>query len=99
MKSVGRREFLGSALLGGAALLTTGVRGQVVRQADARVEVLIDEPIGTISPDLYGHFAEHLGGVIYDGIWVGPNSKIPNVDGIRKELIDHMRKIKAPVVS
>jgi len=36
--------------------------------------------------------------VIYDGIWVGPNSKIPNVDGIRKELVDHMRKIKAPVV-
>src|SRR5260370_812443 len=51
MKSVGRREFLGGALLGGAALLTTGVRAQVARQADARVEVLIDEPIGTISPD------------------------------------------------
>src|SRR5260370_812441 len=73
MKSVGRREFLGGALLGGAALLTTGVRAQVARQADARVEVLIDEPIGTISPDLYGHFTEHLGGVIYDGIWVGRN--------------------------
>ena len=36
--------------------------------------------------------------MVYDGIWVGPNSKIPNVDGIRKELIDEMKKIKSPVV-
>src|SRR5258708_6890366 len=98
MKSVGRREFLGGALLGGAALLTKGVRAQVARQADARVEVLIDEPIGTISPDLYGHFAEHLGGVIYDGIWVGENSKIPNIGGIRAALVENMRRIKAPVI-
>ncbi|HXM08378.1 MAG TPA: alpha-L-arabinofuranosidase C-terminal domain-containing protein [Terriglobales bacterium] len=56
------------------------------------------EPLGTISPNIYGHFAENLSGVIYDGIWVGANSKVPNVDGIRKELIDEMRKIKAPVV-
>lgn len=98
MKSVGRREFLGGALLGGTALLTTGVRAQVARQADARVEVLIDEPIGTISPDLYGHFAEHLGGVIYDGIWVGENSKIPNIGGIRAALVENMRRIKAPVI-
>ena len=65
---------------------------------DSRIEILPDEPLGTISPDIYGHFTEHLGGVIYDGIWVGKNSKIPNVDGIRKDLIDHMRKIKAPVI-
>ena len=41
---------------------------------------------------------EHLGGVIYDGIWVGENSKVPNVNGLRKELIDEMKKIKAPVI-
>jgi alpha-N-arabinofuranosidase len=54
--------------------------------------------LGTISPDIYGHFAENLGGVIYDGIWVGENSKVPNLNGIRKELVEEMRKIKAPVV-
>ena len=32
---------------------------------------------------MYSQFAEHIGGVIYDGIWVGPDSKIANVDGIR----------------
>ncbi|HKN73838.1 MAG TPA: alpha-L-arabinofuranosidase C-terminal domain-containing protein [Candidatus Acidoferrum sp.] len=65
---------------------------------DAHIEVLLEEPLGIISPNIYGHFAEHLGGVIYDGIWVGEDSKIPNVNGIRKELVDEMRKIKAPVV-
>jgi alpha-N-arabinofuranosidase len=66
--------------------------------SDSRIEVLLAEPLGTISPNIYGHFAENLGGVIYDGIWVGENSKIPNVNGIRKELVEEMRKIKAPVV-
>jgi alpha-N-arabinofuranosidase len=66
--------------------------------AESRIEVLLDEPLGVISPNIYGHFAENLGGVIYDGIWVGKQSPVPNVDGIRKELIDQMRRIKAPVV-
>lgn len=62
------------------------------------IEVLLDEPIGLISPDLYGHFTEHIGGVIYDGIWVGENSTVPNEGGIRRELIEHMRRIKPSVV-
>jgi len=45
------------------------------------MEVLLGEPIGLIRPALYGQFAEHIGGVIYDGIWVGPDSKIPNMGG------------------
>ena len=65
---------------------------------DSRIEVLLGEPLGTISPNIYGHFAENLGGVIYDGVWVGEKSKVPNVNGIRKELVDEMRKIKAPVI-
>ena len=48
------------------------------------VDVLLDESTGTIKPALYGQFAEHIGGVIYDGIWVGPESKIANIDGIRQ---------------
>ena len=68
------------------------------RAADSRIEVLIGEEIGTISPDIYGHFAEHLGGVVYDGIWVGPNSKVPNTSGIRTALVDALKRIKAPVI-
>jgi alpha-N-arabinofuranosidase len=66
--------------------------------ADAHIEVLLDEPIGTISPTIYGHFTEHLGGVIYDGVWVGEDSAIPNIGGVRKALVDRMRAIKAPVI-
>jgi alpha-N-arabinofuranosidase len=102
---IGRREFLHKSLIAtaGCALLArtsmAAARGASTSASiDSRIEVLTGEPLGIISPNLYGHFAENLSGVIYDGIWVGPNSKVPNVDGIRKELIDEMRKIKAPVV-
>ena len=62
------------------------------------IEVFADEPIGTISRNVYGHFTEHIGGVIYDGVWVGRNSKIPNVNGIRKALLEKLKQIKAPVI-
>src|SRR4029077_2470141 len=65
---------------------------------DSRIEVLAGEPLGTISPNIYGHFCEHLGGLVYDGVWVGEGSKIANVNGIRKELVDEMQKIRPPVV-
>jgi alpha-L-arabinofuranosidase len=65
---------------------------------DLRVSVLVNEPTGTIKPALYGQFAEHLGGVIYDGIWVGPNSKVPNLGGIRRELVEHVRRLGRVIV-
>jgi alpha-N-arabinofuranosidase len=92
-----RREFLQRSATAGAALLITK-RFSLPAAADSRVEILLNESLGTISPNIYGHFAENLSGVIYDGIWVGEDSKIPNVNGIRKELIDEMRKIKPSVV-
>ncbi|HKG23188.1 MAG TPA: alpha-L-arabinofuranosidase, partial [Blastocatellia bacterium] len=95
-----RREFLTTAVAGGAGLLALRAGGfaQTSRAADSRVEVLLGEEIGAINPDIYGHFAEHLGGVIYDGIWVGENSRVPNVGGIRSALVDAMKLIKAPVI-
>ncbi len=66
--------------------------------ASALIEVFANEPIGAISPNIYGHFTEHIGGVIYDGVWVGENSRIPNVHGIRKTLVDRLREIHAPVI-
>ena len=98
---IGRREFLRSGAMAASGLLFRKAAHSVPQPSsgvDSRVEVLLEEPLGTISPNLYGHFAEHLGGVIYDGIWVGPNSKVPNSNGIRTELVEQMRKIKAPVV-
>lgn len=84
------------AALGGAALCSGGwLRAEA---SASKIEILLDEPIGTISPDLYGHFTEHIGGVIYDGIWVGENSAVPNEGGIRKALVEHMKRLKSSVV-
>src|SRR5512146_786474 len=92
-----RRQFLRTTLLGAGAL-ALAQPSWAAATADSRIEVLPAEPLGVISPNIYGHFTEHLGGVIYDGIWVGRNSKVPNIDGIRRALVEQMRKIHAPVV-
>ena len=97
-----RREFIRNSALGAAAFLLARparLASTITSSApDSCIEVLPDEVLGTISPNIYGHFIEHIGGVIYDGVWVGENSKVQNIGGIRKDLIDEMRKIKAPVV-
>src|SRR5258707_1531365 len=95
--SIGRREFLGRSAAAGAAALIAP-RGMFSQAAESRVEILINEPIGTVNPNLYSHFVEHLGGVVYDGIWVGEKSKIPNIGGIRKALVDSLAKIKPGVI-
>lgn len=63
-----------------------------------RVHILYPERVGTISPEIYGHFSEHIGGVIYGGIWVGENSKIPNVNGFRKALAEKFSELRPPVL-
>ncbi len=89
--STSRRAFLTAA----AAAALPSVRAQ---NADARVDVAIDETVGTIAPEIYGHFVEHLGGVVYDGIWVGEKSKVPNVGGLRKALVDALARVKPGVI-
>ncbi len=49
-----------------------------------------------ISRHIYGHFAEHLGRCIYDGIWVGEGSSIPNTRGIRRDVVEALRRIQIP---
>ncbi len=97
-----RRDFLRSTVAGAGALLASRclpfAKAFDAATTGARIEVLPDEPLGTISPNIYGHFTENLSGVVYDGMWVGENSKIPNIHGIRKELVDEMRNIKPSVV-
>lgn len=94
-----RREFVGASLASGLALVTrNGFAARQAKLADARIEVLLDEPIGRIAPEIYGHFVEHLGGVVYDGIWVGENSKVPNVGGLRKALVDALKRVNPSVI-
>jgi len=93
MARLDRRHFLESVAAAGAAAFA-GIR--TLQAADALVEVNPSQPGPVIGAHLYGHFIEHLGGVIYDGIWVGRDSTIPNIDGIRKQFVDDMRRIGAP---
>ncbi|MDI1241786.1 MAG: alpha-L-arabinofuranosidase C-terminal domain-containing protein [bacterium] len=69
----------------------------VVGQA---VELTVDatKPGPTISRHLFGQFAEHLGTGVYEGIWVGPDSKIPNTRGIRNDVVGALKDLKVPNV-
>jgi len=51
-----------------------------------------------INREIYGHFSEHLGRCIYDGIFVGENSSIPNTDGVRNDVIEAFRQVRMPVL-
>ena len=51
-----------------------------------------------IDKNIYGHFAEHLGRGIYGGVYVGENSPIANVRGMRKDVVDALKRIKVPVI-
>ncbi len=51
-----------------------------------------------IDRNIFGQFAEHLGHGVYEGIWVGPDSKIPNTRGIRNDVVGALKAIKVPNV-
>lgn len=51
-----------------------------------------------ISKEIYGHFSEHLGRCIYEGIYVGEDSKIPNVNGMRTDVVQALKEMKIPVL-
>ncbi len=53
---------------------------------------------GHINPELQGHFSEHLGRCIYEGIFVGENSDIPNVNGMRTDVVEALKEIQVPVL-
>src|SRR4051794_22195493 len=88
-----RRNLLRTTI-GATAAAIAGLRPALA--ADAEIEISPLAPGATISPHIYGQFIEHLGAVIYDGIWVGRDSKIANVDGIRRQFVDDMKRIAAP---
>lgn len=67
---------------------------------DTTVKITIDAArIGPeINRHIFGHFAEHLGFGIYGGIWVGPDSEIPNTRGIRNDVVEALKVLKVPNV-
>lgn len=66
--------------------------------AQKKAELVVNADMGTetISRHIYGHFSEHLGRCIYDGLWVGENSTIPNTNGVRNDIIAALKHINIP---
>ena len=53
---------------------------------------------GHLNPELQGHFSEHLGRCIYEGIFVGENSDIPNTNGMRNDVVEALKEMQIPVL-
>ncbi|SDK19280.1 alpha-N-arabinofuranosidase [Sediminibacillus albus] len=63
-----------------------------------KVIINMDVEQATINKNIYGHFAEHLGRGIYEGIWVGEDSAIANTKGIRNDVLEALKKLDIPVL-
>jgi alpha-L-arabinofuranosidase len=86
-----------SMAIGACALLLTATSTAAApERISATVDVTQAGP--TISRHLFGQFAEHLGHGIYGGVWVGPDSPIPNTRGIRNDVVAALRELRVPNV-
>src|SRR5262245_57296774 len=83
-----------------AAILSVVLISSAAFAADDVIKVSVDatKPGAKIDRQSFGQFAEHLGSGVYEGIWVGPTSKIPNTRGIRNDVVAALRAIKVPNV-
>lgn len=64
--------------------------------ADAQLIVDVAKPGPVINKNIYGQFSEHLGHCIYEGIWVGPDSPIPNTKGYRNDVLVALKNLQVP---
>ena len=62
------------------------------------ITVSADRPGPVINRNIYGQFSEHLGHCIYDGIWVGADSPVPNTNGYSNEVLAALRDLHVPLL-
>ncbi|MEY2926014.1 MAG: hypothetical protein RL367_491, partial [Pseudomonadota bacterium] len=86
------------AILAAIAIALANAAPVAAQTTPATLTVQADKPGAVINRDIFGQFAEHLGEGIYGGVWVGKDSKIPNVRGIRKDVVEALKAIRVPVV-
>lgn len=84
--------------LGAAVALLALAASARAGEISATATLRADQSGPTISRYIYGQFSEHLGAGVYDGIWVGADSKIPNVRGVRSDVVGALKAIKTPVI-
>src|SRR3546814_15057276 len=81
-----------------AAAMMVAMPALAQQPAEVSVAIDLDSPGATIEPAIQGQFAEDLGRGLYDGIWVGPDSKIPNTNGSRSVVMAALAKLHLPVL-
>lgn len=64
----------------------------------AKLSIRADAPGPVIDRNIYGHFAEHLGRCVYEGLWVGEDSPIPNTRGIRNDVAGALKRMGIPAL-
>ncbi|ADQ18175.1 alpha-L-arabinofuranosidase domain protein [Leadbetterella byssophila DSM 17132] len=65
----------------------------------AQTKITLNTDLGKtqINKHIYGHFAEHLGRCIYDGLYVGENNtKVAHTRGIRNDIVQALKDLKVP---
>ena len=87
-----------TTLTAAAALCLVAPCAPAAEPAKVEATLKVDAPGAVISRHIYGQFSEHLGSGIYDGVWVGESSPIPNVRGIRSDVVQALKAIKVPVI-
>lgn len=95
MDLVDNRRFLFAGCL---AWLSAAFLLPLPAQAENVLLIRADAGEHKINRNIYGHFAEHLGGCVYGGIWVGEDSPIPNDRGIRTDVVEALRELDIPVL-
>jgi alpha-N-arabinofuranosidase len=93
-----RRRAFGLAIAAAVLWLLAGLRGSAAGPGAIQVSVDASKAGAKIDRDIFGQFAEHLGTGIYEGVWVGPTSPIPNTRGIRKDVVAALKALKVPNV-
>ena len=80
------------------AAATLGLLAQAPDRLAADMTLRADTPRATINRNIYSHFAEHLGRLLYDGIWVGEQSSIPNTRGMRNDVVAALKALNIPAL-
>src|SRR5215211_2167400 len=86
------------AILAICLLPTPAPTAQSVQPYQATLVVHTERPGATINKNIYGQFAEHLGRLIYEGLWVGESSSIPNTRGLRNDVVAALKELHVPVL-
>ncbi len=93
---VQRSLFAAFTLILAGALLSAALARPAMAADKVALSVDVSETGAKIDRNIFGQFAEHLGHGIYDGIWVGPDSTIPNTRGIRNDVVTALQALHVP---